>query len=80
MLRIETTQSGIDYVASPQGRGPMVCPLKEAVRGRSVFENIEHGVPQRIIYRLEDDGLHAGIEGLEEGKMRAREWVWKKSQ
>jgi hypothetical protein len=79
-LRIETTESGIAYVASPQGRGPAVFPLKEAVRGRAVFENLEHDFPQRIMYSLEDDGLHARIEGLEDGKMKAREWVWKKSQ
>jgi hypothetical protein len=79
-LRIEATQSGIVYVASPQGRGPTVFPLKETSRGRAVFENLEQDFPQRIIYRLEDDGLHARIEGLEDGKVKAREWVWKKSQ
>jgi len=79
-LRLEETESGIAYVASPQGRGPTVFPLKEAVRGRAVFENLENDFPQRIMYRLDDDGLHARIEGLEDGKVKTREWVWKKSQ
>lgn len=79
-LRIETTESGIAYVTSPQGHGTTVFPLKEAARERVVFENLEHDFPQRIIYRLEDDGLHARIEGLEDGKVKAREWIWKKGQ
>jgi hypothetical protein len=79
-LRIEATESGIAYVASPQGRGTTVFPLRELVRGHAVFENLEHDFPQRIIYRLADDGLHARIEGLEDGKVKAREWIWKKGQ
>lgn len=77
-LRIEAdADGGIVYLASPQGRQPptsfrMVSAGPDGV----VFENPEHDYPQRIIYRERQDGvLHMRIEGRENGRDKAGDWL-----
>ncbi len=78
-LRIETHGGNTAYAAMPGGRPAVLFPLKEITRNSVVFENQENDFPQRIIYRLNDDGsLLARIEGIENGAIRSKEWVWKK--
>jgi hypothetical protein len=79
-LRIETRGGTMVYAAMPGGRPAVLFPLKESARNHMVFENLENDFPQRIIYRLNEDGsLLARIEGMEGGIVKAKEWVWRKS-
>lgn len=79
-LRIEATAEGITYWASPGGRPATPFQLVELKGKRVVFENAKHDFPQRIIYRLADDGaLHARIEGKQGGESSSMEWTWRRS-
>jgi hypothetical protein len=78
-LRIAVTTNGVSYFAMPQGRPATEFPVKEAGERKIVFENPKHDFPQRIIYRLEDNGvLHARTEGMINGKSHSEEWRWTK--
>jgi hypothetical protein len=45
-------------------------------RREGVFQNREHGFPQRILYWQDAQGaLHARIEGPQGGKAVSEEWV-----
>jgi hypothetical protein len=80
-LRIEMQAGGMVYAAMPGGRPAVQFAFKEGGRNHVVFENLENDFPQRIIYRLNDDGtLLARIEGLENGTVKAREWMWRKAK
>jgi hypothetical protein len=79
-LRIEETAEGIVYFASPRGKPATAFQLASGSRQRAVFENPRHDFPTRIIYWLDRAGsLHARIEGEQEGRKRAEEWVWGRS-
>jgi hypothetical protein len=76
-LRIEQTQDGPVYLASPRGRPATPFKLVESGERRAVFANPQHDFPQRILYWIEADGaLHARVEGAA-GK--ALEWRWEKA-
>jgi hypothetical protein len=76
-LRIQATDAGTFYYASPRGAPPTAFKLVEAGARRAVFENKEHDFPQRILYWVDERGaLHARIEGPQGGKTVAQEWVW----
>lgn len=78
-LRIEQTDSAIVYFATPRGKETTGFALKEMSRNRVVFEDPTHDFPQRVIYHLRDDGtMLASIEGMQEGKLRTEEWLWRK--
>jgi hypothetical protein len=78
-LRIETTEQGIAYVASPRGGRSTRFPLLEMTERRVVFENPDHDFPQRIAYELREAGrLCARIEGEQDGKSKASEWCWER--
>jgi len=68
----------IAYWASPLGRPPVPFTLKETSEKKAVFENLEHDFPQRILYWLAADGLHARIEGTRGGQASAEEWTWRR--
>ncbi len=60
------------FDAKPSGQEPASFKLTRGGRREAVFENPEHDFPQKIVYRLEDDGsLSAGIEGEVKGKRRS---------
>ena len=76
-LRIQATDAGIVYFASPRSAPPTAFKLVEAGDKRAVFENKEHDFPQRILYWVDAKGaLHARIEGPQGGKTVAEEWAW----
>jgi hypothetical protein len=60
-LRIEETDAGIVYWASPGGQAATPFRLVEVEEGLAVFTNPAHDFPQRIEYRLEGDRLVAAI-------------------
>jgi hypothetical protein len=76
LLRIEVRDDGIVYLASPRGRHPPT-PFRLAgmTERQVVFENPEHDFPQRIIYSRDGDSLHARIEGMQDGELRASDWT-----
>jgi len=74
-LRIEQNGDEVVYHASPLGRAATPFHLAHAEPGLVVFENLEHDFPQRIVYRLRDDGvLHARTES-EDGE-RGSDFVY----
>jgi uncharacterized protein DUF6265 len=77
-LRIEKTKEGLVYFASPSGQPPTPFRAIEQKEKRIVFENPEHDFPQRILYWMDGDSLHARIEGKENGKDAGMEWAWKR--
>ena len=79
-LQIREVEPGkIAYIAQPSGQPEATFPLKSAGEREVVFENPEHDFPQRVIYRLEADGvLRAGIEGLSKGQARTVDFPMKK--
>jgi len=79
-LRIQATDAGIVYFASPRSAPPTPFKLIEAGEKRAVFENKDHDFPQRILYWVDAKGaLHARIEGPQGDKTVAEEWVWTKA-
>lgn len=75
-LRIERRGDAVYYVASPLGRQSTDFKLVEVADRRAVFENPQHDFPQRIIYWLEGDVLHARIEREQGGKTRSMDFRW----
>jgi hypothetical protein len=78
-LRIEKTSAGMAYIAQPQGGSPTRFLMVESSKTRVVFENKMHDFPQRIIYWIEQNNLHARVEGPLNGRQQAMEWTWRKA-
>jgi hypothetical protein len=78
-LRIESSEVGPLYLASPGGRSATPFPLV-SLRGKTaVFENREHDFPQRLLYRLMGDGrLRVRAEGPSEGDTKVLQWTWRR--
>ena len=80
-LRIDSTNAGVFYFASPRSAPPTPFKLVERGDQRVVFESKQHDFPQRILYWLDAQGLlHARIEGPQRGKVVSEEWVWTKAR
>lgn len=78
-LRIEETAEGLAYQAQPLGRPAVRFLCKELSASRVIFENLQHDYPQRILYKVGADGaLHARVEGMQDGALRAEEWTWRR--
>lgn len=76
-LRIEQSDDGVFYRASPNGGRTTSFKLVECIGQRAVFENKEHDFPKRIIYWRNSGGdLCAQIEGEIQGTPRVENWVW----
>jgi hypothetical protein len=68
----EVAPGKLAYVAQPSGQAAAtVFPLLRSGPREVVFENPDHDFPQRILYRLDGEGvLRARIEGLDGGKLQ----------
>ena len=76
-LRIVESESDLTYVASPRGRPGTEFPVVDSGAGYVVFANPEHDFPQRIEYRLADDGtLHVRVSARSESGESALQWTW----
>ena len=75
-LRIDQTDKGLAYLASPQGHPATPFYLRSIEAQKVTFENPEHDFPQRIVYWRSGDRLCARIEGEKDGKPRQAEWCW----
>ncbi len=80
-LRIEERPVGIVYVAQPGGRPGTEFTLRKLQGTEVVFENPDHDFPQRIIYRIDEEGrLIARIEGRIGGSLRFKEWTYERDE
>jgi hypothetical protein len=80
-FRIQTTNEGTFYFASPRSAPPTPFKLVSLRERHVTFENAAHDFPQRIQYWLDESGvLHARIEGLMDGKTVSEEWAWTRSE
>jgi len=75
-LRIEKRRDGIVYIASPRGGKATEFKATLIEEGKVCFENPKHDFPQKILYWLEDEALHAAIEGTQNGKASRMAWSW----
>ena len=67
------------YVALPVNQTITLFALIEFSETEFIFENKEHDFPQRIIYEFtSDDNLKAAIEGVIDGKVKRREFNFKR--
>ncbi|RPI24539.1 MAG: hypothetical protein EHM61_16805 [Acidobacteria bacterium] len=75
-LRISREADGsVYYIALPSGQTETRFKLVDADARSAVFENRQHDFPQRIRYRLREDGsLLASIEGPSGGQQRTVEF------
>ena len=69
---IEDEDVGLVLIASPSGQETASFSLLNMSDNKVVFANPKHDFPQRIIYRLDDQGnLFGRIEGAIDGTARA---------
>ena len=62
----------IVFIAKPSGQPEATFKMINGGTREVIFENRQHDFPQRVIYRLQDDGSLLGrIEGVSKGKERA---------
>jgi hypothetical protein len=67
-------------IASPSGQTTARFEATELANDKVIFENSEHDFPQRIIYRLNEDGdLMGRIEGLLNGAPRTADFPMRKT-
>ena len=81
-IRIVTSDTGIDYIAKPSSsKDETAFKLVKSSSSESVFENLAHDFPQRIIYRLQSpDALAARIEGSQNGKLNGMDIPMKRTK
>jgi hypothetical protein len=79
-LRIVESDSGIVYLASPNGRPATPFKLETLGERSVVFENPAHDFPARIRYWLDETGsLQARVEGTIGGRTQSEAWRWSRT-
>jgi hypothetical protein len=83
-LRIVKTGEGIVYYASPGGLKTTKFALTRlsatgAVK-EAVFENPDNEFPTMIRYTLDDSGLMASLEGIDDDARVVKTWLWKRAE
>jgi hypothetical protein len=66
-LRIVERESGLVYIAQPNGAPPTEFVLSELSAKRAVFDNPRHDYPKRIVYELSDTGALTATIGYMKG-------------
>ena len=81
-LQIRVSDSGeIHFIAKPSGQPEATFKLTSGNPKEAVFENPEHDFPQKVIYRLAEDGsLAARIEGTIDGKAKGIDFPMKPAE
>ena len=78
-MQIRQNGAGVVYIAKPSGQPEAAFTLTSATGTEARFENPDHDFPQRIIYRLNQDGsLHARVEGTRNGQVRGVDFPMKR--
>ena len=72
-MQIREEASGeILFIAKPSGQPEATFKMIKGSAREVIFENPQHDFPQRVIYRLQDDGSLLGrIEGVSKGKEKS---------
>ena len=70
-LQIRDLPEGLAYIAKPSGQPEATFVAAVKTADEIVFENAAHDFPQRIKYRIAGNVLHARVEGSLNGKARA---------
>ncbi len=75
-MQIRETGTGkMEFIAKPSGQTGATFLMVQLTDREVVFENPEHDFPQRIIYRLDDDGnLKGRIEGKVDGEIKSADF------
>jgi len=73
-LRIVERDGGLVYIAQPGGRPPTEFVLTELDNKRAVFVNPRHDYPQRIIYKLSQEGDLTASIGYAKGRLQSLEF------
>lgn len=69
ILFVEKFDDQWAYIALPEGQSITLFALVQSENNEFVFENKEHDFPQRIIYRLVNEGeISATVEGNKDGE------------
>jgi hypothetical protein len=80
-LQIAMVDGRLALLARPSGQAPATFPIKSIAAHEVVFEDPDHDFPQRIIYRLGDDGsLHARVEGEVDGQVRGIDFPYRRCE
>ncbi len=81
-LRIVEEEDGtLALIASPSGQATARFAMLSMAEREVVFSNPEHDFPQRIIYRLGDDGALLGrVEGIVDGQERAANFPMRRTR
>jgi hypothetical protein len=69
-IRVFERSSALVFAAQPSGQPAAEFTSTEIAEGAITFANPQHDFPQRILYRLAGDSLHARIEGTMNGRER----------
>lgn len=78
-LQIESTAEGVVYRAWPKAASGTTFRMTSRTDQSVTFENPSHDFPKVITYWKEGDKLRARARGVEDGKPRTSEWVWRKT-
>lgn len=76
--RLSIEKGKLTYTARIGTPGSTLFPLLKMSATEVVFENPTHDFPQRVIYRQQDGGLFARIEGTDKGKERHQDFPYKR--
>jgi hypothetical protein len=80
-LQILEVMGRLAFLARPSGQAPATFPLASLGERDVVFENRDHDFPQRIIYRLDEDGtLSARVEGTVDGETRGVDFPYRRCE
>ena len=69
-VRLFERNEALIYAAQPSGQPPAEFTSTQIAEGAITFANPQHDFPQRVIYRLAGDSLHARVEGTMDGRER----------
>jgi hypothetical protein len=75
---IRATPAGLAFIAKPSGQPEATFVAREVAGNEVVFSNPAHDFPQRVIYRSDKDGLRARVEGVQNGKARGFDIVYRR--
>ena len=77
-LQIRQDNQSLVYIAQPRGAVAVRFKLLRTSVDETVFENLQHDFPQRIIYQRKGRLLLASIEGTDKGKKEREEFQMRK--
>lgn len=75
-LRIDQTEDGLVYRATPMGFATTDFKLELISENHVRFANPDHDFPQWIEYRRTGDSLTASVGAMVEGVLRETGWKW----